>query len=365
MLEAIAGTAAAIRDAGDAFVLAGVGGSNQAARAAISALGPLDGPEVLYAGNTISPHSLGETLRRLEGRDFTINVIAKNFETLEPGIAFRALRGALEKKYGGGAAERIVVTGTEGGGLHALARERGWRFFPFPRAIGGRYSALSCVGLLPMAAAGIDPAAMVRGAAEMRRELLARDAAENPALCYAALRNFWYRRGRQAEMLCFFEPRLFHFSRWWVQLFAESEGKEGKGLLPLSAQYSEDLHSIGQFVQEGADILFETFIRIGEDGNDYPLPPSLVKDGFEYLEGKSFQEINRAAEEATMEAHGSRLPILRIDIPRLDAYNLGALFYFFEFSCYLSGRMLGINPFDQLGVEAYKQSMFKRLGKPI
>lgn len=348
----------------DVLVVVGIGGSNQAARAVVDAIGEKNGGiHIVWAGNNISANSIKEVLKQLDGKSVYVNVIAKNFETLEPGIGFRALRSYLKERFGRAYGERIICTGTEGSHLHRLCKRHGFRFLPFPSNIGGRFSALSPVGLFPMAAAGIDIQALVEGAREMCAQLQRECAGENQALRYAAVRNMLYQKGYRMEMLSFFEPRLFRFSKWWIQLFGESEGKNGLGLYPLAGNFSEDLHSIGQFLQEGTPIIFETFLEVRDAKASYILHPDEVDDGFGYLDGKDFDEINRAACEATVQAHGERLPCLRLSVPEMGERSLGMLFYFFSFSCYLSARLLGVNPFDQPGVEAYKQNMFRALGK--
>lgn len=362
-LASLEALAAEIRQKAEVFVLVGVGGSNNAARAAIKAFRQPGMPEIVYLGNTLSPYAIAKALERLEGKSVYVNCIAKNFETLEPGAGFRALRAFLERAYGRGAAERIAVTGTPGSLLERLARQEKWRFLTFPPNIGGRFTALSTVGLLPMAVAGLDIRALVQGAKTMRREFLAADPGDNPAWRYACLRDLLYRKGYRLEMLSTFEPRFRWFFKWWVQLFAESEGKDGKGLFPVAAEYSEELHSMGQYVQEGSPILFETFLSVKESGASLVLEPSAVEDGFAYLDGKDFEQINQAALEATRRAHSAKLPCLDLRMDRLDAERLGALFYFFQFACYLSARLLGVDPFNQPGVEAYKKLMFDALGK--
>lgn len=378
-LEAILMKAAEIRINADAFVVVGVGGSNQSARAAISALGRGGSPEVLYAGNTLSGWEARQLLERLEGRSVYINVIAKNFETLEPGTAFRVLRAHLRERYGDRWAERVIVTGSAGSHLQTLCDRHGMSFFEFPDDVGGRYTALTTVGLLPMAVAGIDIRAMRDGAQELRREMDA-SPSDHSALRYAALRTLLYREGRRLEMLSFFEPRWARFSRWWIQLFAESEGKDDLGLYPVAGNFSEDLHSIGQYVQEGTPILFETFLTSAEtDSGETPWPgaadpgkpagavrlmPDEVDDRFGYLDGMDLDAINRKAFEGTFDAHADRMPCLRIEVPAIDARAFGGLFYFFAVSCMLSGAMLGVNPFDQNGVEGYKRNLFRALGKP-
>ena len=363
-LAQIEALAARVRATSDAFVLIGVGGSNNAARSVIEALGESGGCEIIYAGNTLSPHALQKMLRSLEGKDYCIDCIAKNFETLEPGSSFRILREAMAKKYTAEeAAKRTICTGTYGSSLERLCQTEGYTFVPFPTNVGGRYSVFSHVGLLPMAVAGIDIRALVRGAREMAALLHEQNAQENLALRYAALRNLYYRQGCAVEMLASFEPQFRWFYKWWVQLFAESEGKEGKGIFPASAEYSEELHAVGQYLQEGTPLMFETFLDVQTPTAHLVVHPDGKQDGFDYLNGKDFCEINRAAFEATLAAHSEKMPCVVLRIGAIDAYHFGQLFYFFQFACYLSGEILGVNPFDQPGVEAYKGWMFKALGK--
>lgn len=352
-----------IRKNADAFVLIGVGGSNNAARAVIKGLSRKKGPKVYYAGNTISPYQVNALLKELEGKSVYVNVIAKNFETLEPGIGFRVLRKWLAGNYGDQAGNRIIATGTPGSHLEKISGENGYTFLTFPKSIGGRYSAICDVGLFPMAVAGADIRKAVQGAKDMRKQLYETEGAENPAYYYAAIRNLLNQKGMMAEMLSFFEPRYRYFAKWWIQLFAESEGKEGKGIYPISAQCSEDLHSVGQFVQDGTRMIFETFLDIKNQDASYILEKDLVDDGFDYLNGVDLWEINKKALEATYKAHTQSIPCFRIQVEQMDEYSFGELFYFFEFACYISGMLLGINPFDQLGVEAYKSYMFEALGK--
>lgn len=347
------------------FVVVGVGGSNNAARSVVEALRrPNDGPEILYMGNTLSPHALNRALAQLEGRDFMIDVIAKNFETLEPGASFRLLREVLYSRYPAAeAARRVICTGTPGSALETLCAEQGYTFVPFAADVGGRYSALTHVGLLPMAVAGISVRAVAAGAAAAEHRLRTAPAGQNPALRYAALRTLYARQGYKVEMLASFEPQLRWFYKWWIQLFAESEGKGGKGLFPAAAEYTEELHAVGQYLQEGTPLLFETFLEIAGPNGSRVIHPDGIRDGFAYLDGKDFAEINRAAQEATLAAHRQRLPCLVFRLPLLDAAAFGELFYFFAFACYLSCKIQGVNPFDQPGVEAYKGWMFRALGK--
>ena len=359
--------AARVRADADAFVVIGIGGSNQAARAVVKALRPEDGPAILWAGNTISACETARLLKELDGyRSVYIDCIAKNFETLEPGISFRVLRRYLEQRYGQAeAAKRIFATGTPGSTLHQLCIDNGYTFLTFPERIGGRYSVGSDVGLFPMAVAGVDVKALVQGMRDMRDQLRAAPAGENLALRYACLRKWMLEQGLSLEMLAFFEPRLDYFAKWWIQLFAESEGKDGTGLYPVVSSNSEDLHSIGQFIQQGSPILFETFVTVRARDASVVLPATDKKDYFDYLTGRDFWDINDTARRATMRAHSEGgIPCLELSIPAIDAHTLGELFYFFLFSCYLSCRLVGVNPFNQPGVESYKGYMFKNLGKP-
>lgn len=363
-LKRIQDKANEVRSDADVFVLIGVGGSNQAARAVISALPKENAPEILYAGNNLSADYMNKLLKALDGKSVYIDAIAKNFETIEPGVSFRVLRQYLEKRYGSGAAGRITVTGTKGSSLYQLALDHGYTFFTFPENIGGRYSVLSDVGLFPMAVAGIDITRLVLGAKVMRKRLFAEPAAENIAFRYAVYRNLLQQKDYRLEMLSFFEPRFYYFSRWWIQLFAESEGKDGKGIYPVAGNFSEDLHSIGQFVQEGRRMIFETFLDITEKDSSLIIARDNKKDYFNYLDGKDLWNINKTAFQATFDAHHQGgIPCMKFTIPRLDEFYFGQLFYMFMFACYLSGKMLNVNPFDQGGVEDYKKNMFKVLGK--
>lgn len=352
-----------IRREADVLVLIGVGGSNNAARATIQALCNSGKPQVLYAGTSTSAYPLNQVLEQCEGKSVYTVCIAKNFETLEPGISFRVLREYLRSRYGADYARRIVTIGTIGSHFDTLSAEHGFRFLPFATNIGGRFTALSSVGLLPMAVAGVDIREVVRGAEDLRRRLIGEPAQQNVALRYAVVRNLLYQKGYRVEMLSSFEPQLQGFYRWWRQLFAESEGKDGRGIYPTASEYSEDLHSVGQYIQDGSRILFETFLDVETPPASHTMPKTDIDDQFAYLDGKDFAQINRSAFEATFQAHSRQAPCMRVSVSTLDAYHMGQLFYFFEFACYLSGRILGVNPFDQPGVEAYKQLMFQKLGK--
>ncbi len=357
--------AAELRAIADTFVIIGVGGSNNSARAVIKALRP-NGARIVYAGNTLSAHELNGVLAELEGHDVVIDCIAKNFETLEPGSSFRLLRQYLVGRYGKEeAARRIVCTGTIGSPLEELCRAEGYTFVPFATNVGGRYTALTEVHLLPLAVAGADIRALAAGAKRMQEQLRATDGLENSAWRYACLRNILWDRGYRVELLGFFEPRFRWFSKWWEQLYAESEGKDGKGIFPAALECSEEMHSLGQYAQDGTHQLFETFIDLMEPGagDSLVLGGTDVADAFGYLDGKDFWDINKASFNATRAAHAEVLPVLTLEIDRIDEEHFGMLFYWFAFACYASGSLLGVNPFDQPGVEAYKRLMFEALGK--
>lgn len=355
--------AAKIRQNADVFVLIGVGGSNNAARAVIKALQKAGTPDIVYAGNTLSPHALNKMLKKLAGKSIYVNCIAKNFETLEPGASFRILRKYLQERYGSKASERIIATGTAGSSLERLCTAEGYTFLEFPDNIGGRYTAISNVGLLPMAVAGIDIRELVQGAGDMQKELRVKKAEENAAFQYACLRNLLYRNGYKVEMLSSFEPQFRYFYKWWIQLFAESEGKDDKGIFPVAGEYSEELHSVGQFLQEGSPFIFETFLDVQEYQDSLVIEADGIQDYFDYLDGKDFWDVNKEAYRATVSAHSRRMPCSTLEIGALDAYHFGQLFYFFQFACYLSCKLMGVNAFNQPGVEAYKKEMFKALGK--
>ncbi|MCR4951152.1 MAG: glucose-6-phosphate isomerase [Solobacterium sp.] len=352
-----------VQENADAFVLIGVGGSNNAARSVIEAIQKPGTTEIIYAGNTLSANALNRMLAQLEGKDFYIDCIAKNFETLEPGSSFRILRKALKAKYGDEYNKRVIATGTRGSRLDEVCQENGYTFIDFPTTIGGRYTAISNVGLLPMAVAGIDIREVRRGARDMQELLRSAGADQNIAYRYAALRNLYYRHGWKVEMLSSFEPQFKNFFYWWTQLFAESEGKDFKGIFPVTGEFTEQLHSIGQYIQDGENMIFETFLDVKEQQDSLVIEKDEVDDRFDYLNGKDFFDINKAAYEATVLAHSQKFPCNVIQIDRIDAYHFGQLFWFFQFACYVSCGITGVNPFDQPGVEAYKVRMFDALGK--
>ncbi|MBQ4500309.1 MAG: hypothetical protein II962_00575, partial [Spirochaetales bacterium] len=288
--------AAKVRETADALVVIGIGGSNQAARAVYEALGCKSNVELIWAGNSISAHSICEVIKSLEDKkNIYIDCIAKNFETLEPGIGFRAMRDVLRKRYGKDYASHVICTFTEGTQAWKLAEEKGYEILPFPMNIGGRFTSLSPIGLFPLCVAGIDIRAIADGARHMRERLLSEPAESNMALQYATARTLLAQKGKTVELLSYFEPRFFRLAKWWKQLFGESEGKDDKGLLPMDTCYSEDLHSLGQFVQAGKPMLFETFLDVQEQDYSYVLHDDDVDDRFSYLNGKDFWEINKAA----------------------------------------------------------------------
>ncbi len=366
LLVNIKNKAQEIREKADIFLLIGVGGSNQGSRAVIEALGD-DKIEVVYAGNSLSPNHINKIISRLEGKSIYVNVIAKNFATLEPGITFRVIRNYMEQRYGEvEAGKRIIATGSlNNSNLEVLGKKKGYTLMPFPLDVGGRYSVLTAVGLLPIAVAGIDITELLMGAKDIKKEVHLKTPEENPAVLYGVIRNILLRKGYSIEILSQFEPLLSYFSKWWVQLFGESEGKSGKGIYPTACSFSEDLHSLGQYIQEGQRILFETFLNLENQGSSYKIPHEEFDiDDFQYIDSKDFAYLNKTAYEATVQAHtDGGVPCVVIDIPELTPYYMGQLFYFFEYACYISGSILGINPFDQPGVEAYKEKMFAELKK--
>lgn len=363
-LDAIADLAEKIRKDADVFVIIGVGGSNNAARSVIEAFPESDGPEIVYAGNSLSPWAFSQVMKKIRGKSVYIDCIAKNFQTLEPGSAFRVLREYLYETYGDKAAGRIIATGSRNSLLEDICREQGYIFVEFPQNVGGRYTAVTAVGLLPMAVAGIDIRSLARGAADMASELAAHKDASQIAYRYAVARNLYYKEGYRMEMLASFEPQLHWFYKWWIQLFAESEGKDDKGLYPISGEFSEELHSVGQFLQDGSPVIFETFLHLKQPQSSMVVhPDENVIDEFDYLNGKDFRDINEAAYGATLKAHSEKLPCMVLELDTLTPYSFGQIFYFFMYTCYVSAGILGVNPFDQEGVEAYKQRMFDALGK--
>lgn len=367
--------AAKIREDSDVLIVIGIGGSYLGARAAIEFLkGPYynsiknGGPEIYFTGNSISGSDLADILALCEGKRVSVNIISKSGTTTEPAIAFRVFRSLLEEKYGEEeAAKRIYCTTDKARGtLKALADEKGYECFVVPDDVGGRFSVLTAVGLLPIAAAGADIDKLMQGAAKGMEKFSDPELSNNDCYTYAALRNAFYRKGKSVEMLVSYEPRFAMMSEWFKQLFGESEGKDNKGIFPASATFSTDLHSMGQYVQDGSRILFETVVVFGESDKDIVIKEEENNgDGLNFLAGKNMSFVNSKAFEGTVLAHtDGGVPNLIINVDKPDEENLGELIYFFEKACAISGYMLGVNPFDQPGVESYKKNMFALLGKP-
>lgn len=371
----IKAAAAKIQKSCDICVVIGIGGSYLGARAAIEFVkSPLyndkkkNTPSIYFAGNNICSSALAELLEICEGKDICVNVISKSGTTTEPAIAFRIFRELLEKKYGEeGARERIFVTTDKNKGiLKHLADEKGYETFVVPDDIGGRYSVLTAVGLLPIAVAGCDIDAMMKGAADARKAYSSDDLNENDAVKYAAIRNILYRKGKNTEILVSYENAMTMVNEWWKQLYGESEGKDNKGIFPSSVVFSTDLHSLGQYIQQGRRDIFETVVHIKKSNDTVVVPddPQNV-DGLNFLVGESFHNINKAAMNATLLAHvDGGVPNLLLELDDRSEYSFGWLVYFFEYACAVSGYTLGVNPFNQPGVEAYKANMYALLGKP-
>lgn len=370
-LPAVQAAAGRLREQSDVIVVVGIGGSYLGARAVIDALRPpfaADGPEIIYAGHHIDGGYLQSLLDHLEGRRVSLNVISKSGTTTEPALAFRVLRQMMEARYGaGGAAERIVATtDASRGALRKVADEEGYETFVIPDDVGGRFSVFTPVGLLPIAAAGIDATGLLEGALAMRALCTEADPVRNPAFHYAMLRDAMYRAERRIEVLASFHPRLSYVAEWWKQLFGESEGKDGKGIFPAAVSNTTDLHSMGQYIQDGRRALFETFLFDEADDSTLQVPPAEDDtDGLNYLAGSRFADINRNAMRGTALAHlAGGVPNAAILLDGISAQSIGALLYFFESTVALSGYALGVNPFDQPGVEEYKRNMFALLEKP-
>ena len=367
-----------IREDSDVLIVIGIGGSYLGARAANEFLNHsfynnLDksvrkAPEIYYAGNSISGTYLKHLLDILGDRDFSVNVISKSGTTTEPAIAFRIFKDLAEKKYGKeGAAKRIYATTDKArGALKTLADAEGYETFVVPDDVGGRYSVLTAVGLLPIAATGVNIQELMQGAADMRSRCFDLATDENDSMLYAAVRNLFLRKGKGIELLSNYEPSMHYVSEWWKQLFGESEGKVRKGLYPASVDFTTDLHSMGQFVQDGSRIMFETVMNVEEPKETVVLEKAEEDlDGLNYLAGRDMTYVNSCAMQGTLLAHtDGDVPNLVVNIKDQTPYTLGQLFYFFEFACGVSGYILDINPFNQPGVESYKKNMFALLGKP-
>ena len=371
---------AAKRIQGDSEVLLviGIGGSYLGARAAVEFLrhgfyNMVDKsirktPEIYFVGNSISSTYIKHLIDVIGDRDFSINMISKSGTTTEPAIAFRVFKEMMEKKYGKeGAAKRIYATTDKAkGSLKNLATEEGYETFVVPDDVGGRFSVLTAVGLLPIAVSGADIDKLMEGAASGRKRALELPFEENDAMQYAAVRNILLRKGKAVEILCNYEPSAHYVSEWWKQLFGESEGKDQRGLFPASVDLTTDLHSMGQFIQDGARIMFETVLDIEKAREEITIGTEPVDlDGLNYLAGKTVDFVNKSAMNGTVLAHtDGQVPNLMVHMPEVSEFYLGELFYFFEFACGLSGYLLGVNPFNQPGVESYKKNMFALLGKP-
>lgn len=366
-----------IRQDSDILLVIGIGGSYLGARAAIEMLThsfqnllskeERKAPQVIFVGHHMSSTYMKELFDVLEGKDFSINIISKSGTTTEPAIAFRIFKKYLEEKYGTEEAKNRIyaTTDKEKGALKTVADQEGYETFVIPDDVGGRYSVLTAVGLLPIAVAGIDTDEMLQGAQAAMNDFAEPSLAKNGAYQYAAIRNILYQKGKTVELLVNYEPHLQYFAEWWKQLFGESEGKDLKGIFPASANFTTDLHSIGQYIQEGRRDIFQTVLHVNEPKEDITLEADENDlDGLNYLAGKTIHEINDKAFQGTILAHNDgQVPNLILELPRLDAYTFGYIVYFFEKACALSGYLLGVNPFDQPGVEAYKKNMFALLGK--
>jgi len=376
-MEKIEASALKLRQSSDVVVVIGIGGSYLGARAvndalshSFSAMGSgQKNPRMIFAGHNIGEDYMHELLEMLEEKEYSLIVISKSGTTTEPAIAFRILRENLESRLGKEKARSriIAITDQKKGALRQLADEEGYDSFVIPDDIGGRYSVLTPVGLVPLAACGFDIRSLVKGAAEMESRCLT-DAAfsQNPATLYAAARNLLYRQGKKVEILVNYNPKLHYLAEWWKQLYGESEGKELKGIFPAAVDNSTDLHSLGQYIQEGERMLFETVLSVREPDHRLTIPGGEANlDNLNYLAGKRIDEVNKMAELGTTLAHvDGGVPNMKIELPKINAFFLGQLMYFFELACGVSGYLLGVNPFNQPGVEAYKKNMFALLEKP-
>ncbi len=364
-----------IRENSDVFVVIGIGGSYLGPRAAIELMQGCNhnigkgkgNPQIFFAGNGLSTRAWNELQRLLEGKDFSIAIISKSGTTTEPAIATRALRWMLERKYGtDGAKKRIfAITDPVKGALRQMATEEGWETFVIPPDVGGRYSVLTAVGLLPLAVAGMDIKAIMAGACEAKKAYDLRSF-ENPVWLYAGVRNLLYRKGKAIELLESFEPGFKMMGGWWQQLYGESEGKDGKGIFPVTAEFTADLHSLGQMIQQGERNIFETMVRFDAPEQKMVIGGDVKNlDGLNYLEGKTLDFVDEKAYLGTLAAHvDGGVPVMTMDMGQLNDEKLGEMFYFFELACGVSAYMLGVNPFNQPGVEFYKRNMFQLLGKP-
>ena len=365
-----------LQDKSQVMVVVGIGGSYLGARMVIEALQSEfaamnlgNKPFVVYAGHTLGEDYYGQLLNLLDHVDYTTCVISKSGTTTEPAVAFRIVKAHMEKKYGHEECQKriVAITDAKRGALHDIATQEGYPMYVIPDNVGGRFSVLTPVGLLPIAMAGYDIDRLIQGARDMRRICIENKTLEsNPALMYAAVRNAIYRKGIKVEMLVSCQLNLRYLAEWWKQLYGESEGKNGKGIMPHSITITTDLHSMGQYVQDGERLMMETMLRVSKPNSTVPVPTDERNlDGINYLTCKTLTQINDCAAEGTIAAHNAGgVPVVELTVPMIDEYYIGQLIYFFEFACGVSGYTLGVNPFDQPGVEAYKKNMFHLLGKP-
>ena len=365
-------------ESADVLLVIGIGGSYLGARAAIEFLthsfynvldkGTRKTPQIFFVGNSISSKYIKDLQDVVRDKDFSINIISKSGTTTEPAIAFRVFKEMLIEKYGKEEANKRIYATTDKakGALKNLANQEGYESFVVPDDVGGRFSVLTAVGLLPIAVSGADIDKLMEGAASGRKKALETPYEENPALLYASIRNILLRKGKHVEIVANYEPSLHYVSEWWKQLFGESEGKDQKGIFPAAVDLTTDLHSMGQFIQDGARIMFETVINVEESPEEVVLKEEEIDtDGMNYLAGKNVDFVNKSAMNGTILAHtDGQVPNLKVNVPEQNEFYLGELFYFFEFACGISGYLLGVNPFNQPGVESYKRNMFALLGKP-
>ena len=370
--------AAKIQSDSDVLLVIGIGGSYLGARAAIEFLthsfynvldkGTRKTPQIFFVGNSISSKYIKDLQDVVRDKDFSINIISKSGTTTEPAIAFRVFKEMLIEKYGKEEANKRIYATTDKakGALKNLANQEGYESFVVPDDVGGRFSVLTAVGILPIAVSGADIDKLMEGAASGRKKALETPYEENPALLYASIRNILLRKGKHVEIVANYEPSLHYVSEWWKQLFGESEGKDQKGIFPAAVDLTTDLHSMGQFIQDGARIMFETVINVEESPEEVVLKEEEIDtDGMNYLAGKNVDFVNKSAMNGTILAHtDGQVPNLKVNVPEQNEFYLGELFYFFEFACGISGYLLGVNPFNQPGVESYKRNMFALLGKP-
>jgi glucose-6-phosphate isomerase len=367
LLKEIKSAAVSVRKDSGVFVVIGIGGSYLGARAAIEFMGPDDSTRIIYAGNNIDPDYISGMLLELKDRDFSVNVISKSGTTIEPAAAFRIIMEFMKKRYNPSEIKkRVICTTTRSkGALFEIAKRGGFKMFYIPEDVGGRFSVLTPVGLLPMAVAGIDIEEVIRGAVDVEKKSAASDIEKNLSYKYAALRNLLYRNGKNIEIGCSFHQSMLYMLEWWKQLFAESEGKDGKGIFPMAAIFSTDLHANGQLIQEGERNIFETFLAIEKNAKDIKLPCDKYNlDGLNYLSGKGLSHINQMAYKGTALAHmQGGVPNMTLSVRERSAFCLGQLFYFFQRAVGVSGYLLRVNPFNQPGVEAYKKNMLALLKK--